>query len=192
MHFNLKLTYIEILKKSLVLIQVSSIFLLISSNDISRAEKVNGDFKIDSINKIINYTFKVNPKINTSENITKAAEHEVRQAKGGYYPTLYFNSYAGEESWSDSWNRSNGTDDFDQMNSVSITLSQNLFSGFAIKNNVKKSQLIYEGADSRWTAMELSLANDTILSYLDIYEKRKLMDLSENNIKEYEEDMNNN
>ncbi|MCI5223593.1 MAG: TolC family protein [Candidatus Electrothrix sp. AR4] len=165
---------------------------LISSNDISGAEKVDGDFKIDSINKIINYTFKVNPKLNTSENITKAAEYEVRQAKGGYFPTLEFNSYAGAESLSNSWNRSNGTDDFDQMNSVSITLIQNLFSGFATKNNVKKSQLIYEGADSRWTAMELSLAKDTILSYLDIYEKRKLMDLSETNIKEYKEDMNKN
>ncbi len=193
MPFNFKLKYIEILKKSLVLIQVSSLFLLISSNDISGAEKVDGDLKIDSINKIINYTFKVNPKLNTSENITKAAEYEVRQAKGGYYPKLYFYSNTGARSWSDTWSRSNGTDsDFDRENSVSINMSQNLFSGFATKNHVEKSKLIYEGADSRWTAMELSLANDTILSYLDIYEKRKLMDLSLINIKEYEEDMNEN
>jgi len=191
MPFNFESISIVKTKIFLKIILISVLFLLFSTYGIKGAKKVDGNVKRDSINKIIKSTLKVSPKLKKSEYITKAAEYEVRQAKGGYYPTLYFDSYIGAESWSDTWSRADRTNtDFDRKNSASIGLIQNLFSGFETKNQVAKAKAIYEGADNRWTDTELSLARDTILSYLEVYRQRKLEELSEKNIKDYEEDMN--
>ena len=143
----------------------------------SNKEQFGGLNILETINKAINY----NPKIKAQKSSYESSKEDVKQVYSAIFPSIEMNLSKGykdtDSSTSDTKiNESVSPQDF------SISLEQNLYTGgkFTAEAKKAKSQLFIEKENLRLTEYEIIL--DSALAYLNVLEKKKLIEL--NNLKE--------
>ena len=132
---------------------------------------------LETIDKAIKY----NPKIKAQKSSYESSKENIKQVYSAIFPSIEINLSKGykDENSSSSTTKTNenrSPEDF------SINLEQNLYTGgkFTAEAKKAKSQLFIEKENLRLTEYEIIL--DSALAYLNVLEKKKLIEL--NNLKE--------
>lgn len=127
---------------------------------------------------------KTDPAILAKQKELEAARHELDLAKSGYYPKLDIQGSIGNERA-----KSQLTQYQDRSwtsNNAGVTLTQNLFAGFATKNDVATKE--YKIKARKYALIEQ--ANDSALrlskSYMDLLRAYELLLIEVDNVKTHE------
>lgn len=127
------------------------------------------------------------PEVNASSNRRYSAEEDLRAARGRYYPSVDLNAGTGWEQTDSTSTRGSGEHLRDLHRSESsITVSQNLFSGYATRSEIARQSAT---VNSRaWTVMDTSenTALTAIQVYLDVLRGRRMVELAQENLKNHE------
>ena len=132
---------------------------------------------IETINKAIKY----NPKIKAQASAYESSKESVKQIYSSIFPSIEMNLSKGYKD-TDSKTTTITTNEETKPQDFSINLEQNLYTGgkFTAEAKKAKDKLRIEEENLRLTQYAVIL--DTTLNYLNILEKKKLIEL--NNLKE--------
>ncbi|MGD8846233.1 MAG: TolC family outer membrane protein [Desulfobacteraceae bacterium] len=132
-------------------------------------------------------TLESNPRLSELKQNREAVQQDLRQTKGRYYPRVDLNVGYGTDSHSDQLTRSqNKEGDFDARSEASLTLVQPLYQGGETRSLVEKQSAKLESVNFRVYDNAESLALDAIIAHLEVWRQRRLLDLTEQNIKTHE------
>lgn len=135
----------------------------------------------------VSATLENNPRLLELKENRSAVEKDLDQAKGGYYPRVDLNLGYGTESHSDATTRTQGTEsDFDYRSEASLNLVQPLYQGGETRSRVRKQIAKLDSVNYRVYDNAVSLALDAIIAHLEVWRQRRLLDLTEQNIKTHE------
>lgn len=127
------------------------------------------------------------PEVSASSNRRYSAQEDLRAARGRYYPTIDLNAGTGWEQTDSVSTHASGDRARDLHRSESsITVSQNLFSGYATRSEIARQTAT---VNSRaWTVLDTSenTALTAIQVYLDVLRGRQMVKLAEENLKNHE------
>jgi adhesin transport system outer membrane protein len=132
-------------------------------------------------------TLESNPRLTELKRNREAVQQDLEQTKGRYYPRVDLNVGYGTDSHSDQLTRSQGKEsDFDARSEASLTLVQPLYQGGETRSLVEKQTAKLESVNFRVYDNAESLALDAIIAHLEVWRQRRLLDLTEQNIKTHE------
>lgn len=141
-----------------------------------------------SLEEAVRAAIQTNPDVGIVVENRRATEYELKQAHGGYLPTLDFRGAAGYQATNDQYSRAKPGDPWDNGSRYesSLTLRQMLFDGFQTDNDVKlqESRVISSTRRVRQTSELVAL--DAIEAYLEALRQRKLTELAEENVRLHE------
>jgi adhesin transport system outer membrane protein len=136
-------------------------------------------------------TLESNPRLMELKHNRAAVQKDLEQTKGRYYPRVDLNVGYGADSHSDMGTRSRGEEnEFDARTEASLTLVQPIYQGGETRNLVEKQSAKLDSADYRVYDNAESLALDAIIAHLEVWRQRRLLDLTEQNIKTHEKILN--
>jgi adhesin transport system outer membrane protein len=151
------------------------------------AEASENPNKGASIDYSVKTTLESHPRLLELKQNREAVKKDLKQAKGRYYPRVDLTAGYGTDSHSDETTRSRGTDsDFESRSEASITLVQPLYQGGETGGLVKKQTAKLDSVNYRVNDNAESLALDAIIAHLEVWRQRRLLDLTEQNIKTHE------
>lgn len=122
------------------------------------------------------------PEYGTIINNRRATDEELRQAQGGYLPSIDMN---GDTGWE--WTREDPPGAESDSNSLwryqaGITLTQMLFDGFDTKYEVAKQKARVASISHRvWETTEF-VGLDTVEAYLNVLRQRELLEIARANV----------
>lgn len=132
-------------------------------------------------------TLENNPRLLELKQNREAVKKDLKQTKGRHYPRVDLSAGYGTESHSDATTRSQGTeDDFDPRSEASLTLVQPLYQGGETRGLVEKQTAKLDSINHRVYDNAESLALDAVIAHLEVWRQRRLLDLTEQNIKTHE------
>ncbi len=113
----------------------------------------------------------------------EAAEFQLRQARGGYLPTLDFEGRAGAQITDSVTTRLNGDDDnvFGPVQGT-VTASQLLFDGFATDAAVERAASEVDAASFRVMSRSEFVALEVVQAYVDIHRRLRVLGIASNNL----------
>lgn len=125
-----------------------------------------------------------NPTLNAARAQQRAQNENVAQARAGRRPTIDATSSIGLQSQRSFQAGGFGTggfnDDFGTA-SAGLALSQNLFSGFQVSNNIKSAQSGVRAGFESLRNTEQTVLLSAVTSYVDVIRDRDIMNLQERN-----------
>lgn len=133
----------------------------------------------DSLRLAVGETLRSNPEINSQLEAFFASQHDARVIYGGYLPSVDVDA---------SWGV--GNRDFDNRgdysrNYAEISLTQMLFDGFSVRNNLAKaehsSRSLYYDALNEAETKGLAASQ----AYLDVLRYRKMVELAQQNLADH-------
>lgn len=136
----------------------------------------------ESLTEVIQRTLETNPDVLITVNNRRAAAQELRQAEGGYWPSLELTGGYGRESSDNSSTRSFGKEVTLTRQELGLTLSQMLFDGFSTHYRVEQQSSLVESAAYKVQESSESIALLTAEIYLEILRRQKLVELAKDNV----------
>ncbi len=136
-----------------------------------------------SLQEAVQRTVDENPKIQSAKSERSAVEHEISQAKSGYFPTV---DIAAGIGWEQSTNpttraRGDGTVSYGREE-ASIQFNQMVFDGFATSNEVDRHEARTNSkAYTVFGQSEIS-ALDAVEAYIDVLRRQELLSLAKDNL----------
>lgn len=124
------------------------------------------------------------PQITASKKAMEATGRTVDQARSGYWPTVEMEADAGPEYISNPTTRSDEQLDKNwrrTRNTASVTLTQNLFDGFATSNAVRTARLNKEIARITVETTRQNTLFEGIGTYIDVLRQKRLVELAREN-----------
>ena len=125
----------------------------------------------------MNHAVLNNPEVNASLYTFRAAREEKRAAEGGYLPSVDLSAQIGRE-------RSDTpltTNDSYSPDSVRLTLTQMLFDGFAVSNNVARLDAASLARYYELQQVTEEKAQEAAVAYLDVLRFQRLVELAKKN-----------
>ena len=134
-----------------------------------------------NITETINKAIKYNPKITAQETFYDSSKEKIKQVYSAALPSIEMNLSKGYKD-TDSSTKTSTTDESTSPQDFSINLEQELYTGgkLSAELNKARSNLKIEEENLRIAKYEIFL--ESALVYLDVLEKKKLVEL--NNLKE--------
>ena len=122
-----------------------------------------------TLSEAVNTALSTNPQIARADANSRAAGYDVRQARGGYLPSVDVNSSVGWES-SDIKQLSQAGVNQDPLTArqFALTLRQMLFDGFATRHEVDRRLALLSAAEYNATDTRETIAFKTVQVYLDV------------------------
>jgi adhesin transport system outer membrane protein len=150
----------------------------------AESQKQNGGasilFSVDS-------TLEKNPRLMELKRNREAVQNELKQTKGRYYPRVDLNAGIGTDSHSDLGTRSRDEEnDFDTRTEASLRLVQPLYQGGETRSLVEKQTAKLDSVNYRVYDNAESLALDAIIAHMEVWRQRRLLELTELNIRIHE------
>jgi adhesin transport system outer membrane protein len=113
-------------------------------------------------------------------------EHELDRARSGFGPRVDVTGQAGGSVQSDSSSRQQNLDrQMWGVGSVSATLVQPIWDGFATRSRVRSAKSTLESVKSRVFDTATSLSLDGIIAHIDLLRRKVIYDLSEKNVAQH-------
>jgi adhesin transport system outer membrane protein len=137
-----------------------------------------------SLQEVVSQTLASNPDVLIAAHRRLALEQVVKQARGGYLPKVDMALGIGRE-WSENISTRPGSDTLTRRES-SLTLSQMLYDGYAVKSEVERSQAQVESAAHRVAGTSERIALRTVEVYLDVLRRQELLTLTQDNLAVHE------
>lgn len=130
-------------------------------------------------------TYSNNPTLNAARAAQRAQNENINQAIAGRRPTITGTSSIGAQS---SRSFLSGGFGISQNNDVAIgsagvTLTQNLFNGFQVSNNIKSAEAGVKAGISNLKNTEQSVLQLAVTAYSDVFRDRKVLGLQQRNVR---------
>ena len=139
----------------------------------------------ETLNEVLGRTLAEHPEVQASLNKVKAQDKAVKAAKSEYWPTLDVAGGAGKV------NRQQDGSAVDDKTltgyELSASFKQSLFSGFSTVHGVKSARQKNKAETWRLQATLEDVGLKVIDAYLKVLERRDLVELSEENLKDHDE-----
>jgi adhesin transport system outer membrane protein len=135
------------------------------------------------LQQAVQKTVNENPLIQSAKSDKRAVEHEIDQAKAGYFPTIDIQAGYGWEQTNNptTRGRSDGTVYYDRQES-SIMLRQMLFDGLATPNEVARQEARTDSKAYTVFGQSEITALDAVEAYINVLKRRQLLDLAKDNL----------
>ena len=143
----------------------------------------------ESLEQVVQETLSSNPRVLASESEKLAREQQLRQAYGGYYPSIDITAGVGTEFSKNSATVSTYSDnDFHDLGrkESAITLRQNLFNGFETSSQIDHQQARVKAAEHTLASDRDVVALQTSQVYLNVIRKREILTLAQNNLNKHQ------
>ncbi len=141
--------------------------------------QANADTLVDVVRK----TLETNPDVRISISTKLAADHELTQARAGYFPSIDLQAGYGKQR-SDNYttfSRSGGAIDLDRQE-ASLTLTQMLFDGFDTRNESLKRAAKLDAAAWRVQESSENMGLKAIEVFLEYFRRHELAELAKDNL----------
>ncbi|RXJ81251.1 TolC family outer membrane protein [Arcobacter sp. F2176] len=133
-----------------------------------------------TLTDVVQETISTHPQMKVKEEILREKEQELVNVKSGYLPTIDLSYSIGPEvtrTITNNQNRSSLT-----RKDATITLKQNLFSGFDTMNGVKQKKELILSASENVNETANSLAIESINAYLSVLKYSALYKTAQENV----------
>jgi len=133
-----------------------------------------------------------NPEVLELSSNRRAVNHEIRQSRSGYYPTLDFRAAVGEDYTDDPFTRSRAQTSGDDADTwqfrteSSLTLRQILFDGFETAGLVQREKARADSAAYRVEGAAETVALNAALAYLEVMRRGDLLRIAGDNVRAHE------
>ncbi len=125
------------------------------------------------------------PQIKAAEKSLQSSRQGVKSAIADFYPTVSVNSDAGYEHINSPSSRSDNAPTGDAYgrtrNTASLTVTQNLFNGYATASAVRTARLNRELAQISFEGTRQNTIFEGIQTYIDVLRQRRLIELAREN-----------
>ena len=130
-------------------------------------------------------TYSNNPTLNAARAAQRAQNESINQALAGRRPTITGTTSIGGESSNSSFDGGFGTSQSSDAitGSAGVTLTQNLFNGFQVSNNIKAAEAGVKAGVSNLQNTEQSVLQLAVTAYADVFRDRKILVLQQRNVK---------
>ena len=138
-----------------------------------------------SLSEAIQSTIDTHPEIRAAASSRLSSEAEAKIARGGYLPTVDLLMGYGRERTDNPSTRARGFNHNRETLTYSnneLRLRQMLFDGFNTPNEVGRTEAVVNSQAYRLQGTAESLALRTIEVYLDVLQRRELVELARNNL----------
>ncbi len=135
-----------------------------------------------TLTEVIQHTLKTNPDVLITINNRRAADQEVKQAQGGYWPSIELTGGYGREISDNVTTRRAGGEMTLARQEIGITLSQMLFDGFSVKHKVAQQNALLNSATYKVKNTIENIALLTTELYLEILRRQEILNLSKDNV----------
>lgn len=126
------------------------------------------------------------PQMVQSERKVREGEENIREAHGGYLPSVDVTADWGYQVVDTPTTRANGTDSETWNNGrVGFEARQMLFDGFATGNNVERTEAFTQAREHQRQAMAESIALSAARVYLDVMRYRTQYQLAQENLENH-------
>lgn len=114
--------------------------------------------------------------------------HELRRAKAGWGPSVDAVGRTGASRLSNTTTRPlNADKDMYGANSISLTLTQPLWDGFATRSRVRTGEATVDSMTYRVLDNATSFALDAIIAHVDLLRRREILQLAKDNVRQHVE-----
>jgi|WetSurMetagenome_2_1015567.scaffolds.fasta_scaffold36825_2 outer membrane protein, adhesin transport system len=137
----------------------------------------------DTLVEVVRKTLETNPDVRISVSTRLTADHELTQARSGYFPSLDFQAAYGKQR-SDNYttfSRKGGAVDLNRQE-ASLTLSQMLFDGFDTRNESLKRAAKLDAAAWRVQESSEAFGLKAIEVFLEYFRRHELAELAKDNL----------
>lgn len=143
------------------------------------------NLRAETLTEVIQYTLNSNPEVLTTTSDQRASRHELRQAEAGYLPSVDLNVDYGREHSDNPNTRARypdaGGNDLNRRE-LGLTLSQRLFDGFEVKNQVKRQEAKVSAATYQVQTVRESIGLEVAGAYLEVLHRQELLELAKSNL----------
>ena len=142
----------------------------------------------ESLKQVVQETLSTNPRILASESEKLAREQQLKQANGGYYPSIDITAGTGKEYSKNPATVGTYGDDFHDLDrkETAITLRQNLFNGFETSRQVDQQQARVKAAEHKLASDRDEITLRTSQVYLNVIRKREILTLAQKNLNKHQ------
>lgn len=127
--------------------------------------------------EVVSHAVLHNPDVNASWYNFRAAREEKRAAQGGYLPSVDLSAQVGSERT----DTPTSPDDSYSTDSVRLTLTQMLFDGFSVRNNVARLDSTSLARFYELKQVSEERAQEAADAYLDVLRYQQLVELAKEN-----------
>ncbi|MGU3522340.1 TolC family outer membrane protein [Enterobacteriaceae bacterium C23F] len=140
-----------------------------------------------TLEQAIKNTLNTHPDVSASMNSRYSADYDLKAAKGGYLPSLNLNAGTGWEQTDNSTTRA-ANDHRRNLNrsESSLTLTQNVFNGFATTSEVARQKATVNSRAYGVSNSSENTALSAIQAYLDVLMRQQFVTLAEDNLLSHE------
>ncbi|MEP3525379.1 MAG: TolC family outer membrane protein [Hyphomicrobiales bacterium] len=142
------------------------------------------DVSAESLHSALTSAYSNNPTLNAARAAQRAQNENVSQALAGRRPTISATTSLGGQSSSSSLTGGFGEGDFSDdviTGNSAVTITQNLFNGFQITNNVKSAQAGVKAGIENLRNTEQNTLQSAVTAYVDVLRDRKILNLQGRN-----------
>ncbi len=138
----------------------------------------------DTLTEVIRHTLETNPDVLISVHNRLAIDEKLNQAKAGYWPSIDLTVGYGHENSDNATtrNRRGGGDTSLTRQELGLSLSQLLFDGFYVKNDIDKQESKVESAAYQVQNTSENTTLRTAEVYLEILRRQDIVELSKDNV----------
>lgn len=145
-----------------------------------------------TVDDAVRQALSTNPTVLGAEADVRAAGHDVRQARGGYFPSLDLDTRYGREHTNikqlslagndadDLWRRETG-----------VTVTQLLWDGNATRSEVQRRVSLLNSAEHSLEDTRNALAFRAAEAYIDVLRNRELVELARGNVESHRRTLDN-
>jgi len=127
--------------------------------------------------EVVSHTVLNNPEVSAGWYTFKAATAEKRAAQGGYLPSVDLSAQVGREQTDTPTTADNSY----STDSVRLTLTQMLFDGFSVRNNVKRLDAASLARFYELRQVSEEKAQEAAQAYIDVMRYQQLVELAKQN-----------
>jgi len=142
-----------------------------------------------TLQETVELAVQTNPEVGVVEADREAVNHELRQARAEYFPSVDLRAAAGPEFTNSPTTRARGDpDDRDETLlrlESQLTISQMLFDGFATRSEIDRQLARVDSAAYRVAEAAEFIGLDAIEAHLEVLRNRAIVELAEQNVAEH-------
>ena len=131
----------------------------------------------------LKYLIDSHPKIRESEKTLESRRSSISEAEAGYYPSVSITGEIGPEVIDSPTTRGRGEGDPSRavINTVNLTVLQNLFDGYGTTSLVHAAEINREVAQLSLEGTRQSTLFEGIRAYIDVLRQRRLVEIAREN-----------
>ncbi|MCW8916073.1 MAG: TolC family outer membrane protein [Magnetovibrio sp.] len=134
------------------------------------------------------------PKIRESENTLESRRASIKESESLYYPTVNVAGEIGPQVIDTASRRASTASEGDPWrgvkNSATLTVTQNLFDGFATSTQVRISELNHEVAQLTLEGTRQNTLFEGVRAYIDVLRQRRLVEMARDNERTIQRQLN--